>query len=182
VSGRPTETRLIDQVRRSEGLTRPYCCCENTTRSARTRPCLSGRYFGAPASAIRFPLPVPNSKFACEHAHMSTRVLAGLLSLLWCRRSRSHRKPWLSVPWLCALWRRDRELLHLDVLETWLVCSNARPLSLDSGLASRVMWAGAPGVGVHSSMPSRWTPDGHAVPKRTSCSLDHRQFWEKLRG
>jgi hypothetical protein len=176
-----SETRLIDRVRRSEGLTRPYCCCENTTRSARTRPCVSGR-FGAPASAVRFPLPVPNSKFACEHAHMSTRVLAGLLSLLWCRRSRSHRKPWLSVPWLCALWRRDRELLHLDVLETWLVCSNARPLSLDSGLASRVMWAGAPGVGVHSSMPSRWTPDGHAVPKRTSCSLDHRQFWEKLRG
>lgn len=72
-----SETRLIDRVRRSEGLTKPYCCCENTTRSARTKPCLSGR-FGAPASAVRFPLPVPNSKFACEHAHMSTRVLAGL--------------------------------------------------------------------------------------------------------
>jgi hypothetical protein len=93
---------------------------------------------------------------------MSTRVLAGLLSLLWCRRSRSHRKPWLSVPWLCALWRRDRESCcismfwkpgsyvvmldhcHLTVVSPIASCGRAHPWHL----------------GVHSSMPSRY---GHLM-------------------
>lgn len=168
------DTRLIDRVRRqtTEGLTRPCCCCEKTTHTEKRPWTTREIMFESPnrRAGLRGSI---SASCTLTRTCVDAGARRSLVSLgLWCPRDLIENvgcAPCGVVIESCCIsmfWKPGSYVVMLDHC-------------FDSGLASRVMWAGAPGVGVLSSMPSRWTPDEHAVLKRSSCSLDHRQCWEK---